>query len=302
MKEGPMASLEVIDFSELHGMQAFVESLHAHGFAVLKNHGIDLNLLHKVYAIWQTFFKSEEKEHYTFKHETNAGFFSTKISEKAKGETVLDLKEYFHFYPKSNYYPEYTKDLTTILMNQMLALGTTMLKAIDHNAPADVRAQFSMPLEQMIKRGNYHLFRPIHYPPIQGTEPVGAIRAAAHTDINMLTLLFPSSSKGLQLQLKTGEWMEVPADQDWLVVNIGDMLDECSGGYYPATLHRVIKPEGEAAGQSRLSMPYFLHADDAVVLSKRHTAQSYRHERFVELGVYTKDQVISLDADEERLL
>jgi isopenicillin N synthase-like dioxygenase len=294
-----MTALEVIDFSAEGSTQAFVDSLHKHGFAVLKNHGIDLNLLHQAYTIWQKFFESEEKNHYAFKHETNAGFFSTKVSEKAKGETELDLKEYFHFYPKSNYYPNYTKEVTTALMIQTLALASSLLKAIDENAPEHVRAQFSMPLEQMIKRGNYHLFRPIHYPPILGNEPIGAIRAAAHTDINMLTLLFPSSSKGLQLQLQSGEWMEVPTNQDWLVVNIGDMLDECSGGYYPATLHRVIKPEGELAGQSRLSMPYFLHADDAVVLSKRYTAQSYRHERFVELGIYTQDQVISLDADEE---
>jgi isopenicillin N synthase-like dioxygenase len=295
-----MASLEVIDFSAANGMQAFVESLRKHGFAVLKNHGVDLDLLHKAYDTWQKFFNSDDKNDFAFKHENNAGFFSTEVSESAKGETVLDLKEYFHFYPKSNYYPDYTKETTATLMDQMLALANTMLKAIDQQAPDEVRAKFSMPLQDMIAKGNYHLFRPIHYPPIQGNEPEGAIRAAEHTDIDMLTLLFPSSSKGLQILTKDKEWIDVPTDQDWMVINIGDMLDECSGGYYPATLHRVVKPEGEAAGESRLSMPYFLHADDAVVLSDRHTAQSYRHERFVELGLYDKDQpMVSLDADEE---
>ena len=93
-----MASLEVIDFSKANATQVFVESLHRHGFAVLKNHGIELELLHKVYAIWQKFFSSDEKNQYAFRHETNAGFFSTQVSESAKGQTVLDLKEYFHFY------------------------------------------------------------------------------------------------------------------------------------------------------------------------------------------------------------
>lgn len=294
-----MTSLKVIDFSAPNSTQAFVTSLHEHGFAVLKNHGIDLNLLHKAYKIWQDFFNSDEKFDYTLVHETNAGYFSKDLSETAKGAMVKDIKEYYHFYPKSNYYPEYTKEVTTELMGQMLALAKVMLKSIDELSPAEVRAKFSMPLQDMIKRGNYHLFRPIHYPPITGDEPDGAIRAAAHTDIVMLTLLFPSSAKGLQLQTKAGEWVDVPTDEDWLVINIGDMLDECSGGYYPATLHRVVKPEGEAAGSSRLSMPYFLHADDAVVLSDRYTAQSYRHERLVELGIYKEGQVVSLDADED---
>jgi len=295
-----MSALEVIDFSAANGTEAFVESLHKHGFAVLKNHGIDLDLLHKAYATWQKFFNEDSKHDYEFKKETNAGFFSTEISESAKGETVLDLKEYFHFYPKSNYYPAYTKDVTTGLMNQMLDLANTMLKAIDERSPAEVRAKFSMPLQQMISKGNYHLFRPIHYPPIKGDEPVGAIRAATHTDIDLLTLLFPSSSKGLQIQLNNGEWEDVPTDEDWMVINIGDMLDECSGGYYPATLHRVVKPEGEGVSKSRLSMPYFLHADDAVVLSERHTAQTYRHERFVELGLYEADSpMVNLDAEQE---
>ena len=295
-----MSLLEVIDYSSAQGHRAFVASLHEHGFAVLKNHGIDLALLHEAYDTWRRFFQGDDKQDYIFQPDTNAGFFSTEVSESAKGETVKDIKEYFHFYPRSEYYPDYTKHVTTSLMEQMLALANQLLSAIEQYSPEYVRAKFSMPLTQMIQRGNYHLFRPIHYPPITGDEPVGAIRAAAHTDIDMLTLLFPSSAKGLQLLTKDNQWLDVPTDEDWLVINTGDMLAECSGGYYPATLHRVVKPKGEAAGQSRLSMPYFLHADDAVVLSERHTAQSYRHERFIELGIYKEGQkVMTLDADED---
>jgi isopenicillin N synthase-like dioxygenase len=293
-----MTTLPVIDFSASDAKQQFVDSLHQTGFAVLKNHGIDLDKLHKVYAAWRAFFEnSDEKKGYPMKLDTNAGFFSTDVSETAKGNSIKDIKEYFHFYPKSNYYPDAVGGITSDLMKDMLVLANQLLQAIEDAAPEAVKAKFTMPLTQMIHLGNYHLFRPIHYPPLCGNEEPGAIRAAEHTDIDLLTLLFPSSSKGLQVKLPSGEWADVPCDQDWLVINIGDMLDECSGGYFPATLHRVCNPEGEAKKESRLSMPYFLHADDAVVLSERYTAQTYRHERFVELGIYEKDApMVSLDA------
>ncbi len=79
--------------------------------------------------------------------------------------------------------------------------------------------------------------------------------------------------------------MIVPCDPNWIIVNAGDMLQECSGHYYPSTTHRVLNPTGEDAKKSRLSMPLFLHPRDEVVLSKRHTAESYRAERFAEIGL-----------------
>lgn len=291
-----MSALQVIDFAAPNHMQQFVESLHETGFAVIKNHGIDLELLHNTYDIWQQFFNSADKDQYALNHDTNAGYFSKEIAESAKGETLKDIKEMYHFYPNSNYYPDYTKQSTCELRKQMLALGEVMLEGIQQYSPEEVRAKYSRPLKDMIKVGNYHLFRLLHYPPFEGNEPAGAVRAAAHTDINIITLLFPSSAKGLELKLKTGEWEPVPTNKDWMVINIGDMLDECSGGYFPATLHRVVNPEGEAIKESRLSMPFFLHADDDVVLSERHTGKSYRHERFLELGLYTQDQLDKLNA------
>ena len=89
----------------------------------------------------------------------------------------------------------------------------------------------------------------------------------------------------MQVLSKSGDWIDVAGGHGNIIVNSGDMLGECSDGYYRATTHRVVNPEGEAAKQARLSMPLFLHPRDEVVLSKRHTASSYRAERFKELGL-----------------
>ena len=129
------------------------------------------------------------------------------------------------------------------------------------------------------------LLRVLHYPPLEGDESAGAIRAAAHEDINLLTILPAANEPGLQVQLKTGEWIDVPSDFGNLIVNIGDMLQEASGGYFPSTSHRVINPVGADMSKSRVSLPLFLHPRSEVILSERHTQHSYLMERLRELGV-----------------
>ncbi len=127
--------------------------------------------------------------------------------------------------------------------------------------------------------------RILHYPPLEGDEELGAIRAGAHEDINLLTVLPAANEPGLQVKTKEGDWLDVPCDFGNLIINIGDMLQEASGGYYPSTTHRVINPEGADKTKSRISLPLFLHPKPEVVLSERHTANSYLMERLRELGV-----------------
>jgi len=148
-----------------------------------------------------------------------------------------------------------------------------------------VQQGFSMPLSEMIAESTRTLLRLIHYPPLHGEEEIGAIRAAAHADINLLTLLPAASEPGLQLLTKSGAWVDVPFSSDYLIINIGDMLQECSGGYYQSTQHRVINPEGMDRGKARMSMPLFLHPGDDVRLSERYLAEEYRQQRFRELGL-----------------
>ena len=116
-----------------------------------------------------------------------------------------------------------------------------------------------MPLPLMLEGSDHTLLRVLHYPPLTGDEEPGAVRAAAHGDINLLTILPAATEPGLQVMGKDGEWHDVPCDFGLLIVNIGDMLEEASGKYYPSTLHRVLNPTGQAATKSRISLPLFLH-------------------------------------------
>jgi isopenicillin N synthase-like dioxygenase len=109
------------------------------------------------------------------------------------------------------------------------------------------------------------------------------VRAAAHGDINLLTILPAATEPGLQVLGKDNAWHDVPRDFGLLIINIGDMLAEASGGYYPSTVHRVLNPTGEAAKKPRISLPLFLHPRREVVLSERYTVEKYFNERMEEL-------------------
>ena len=140
-----------------------------------------------------------------------------------------------------------------------------------------------MPLPKMIESCDHTLLRVLHYPPLSGDEAPGAVRAAAHGDINLLTILPAATEPGLQVLGQDKAWHDVPCDFGLLIVNIGDMLQEASGHYYPSTTHRVLNPTGEGRFKSRISMPLFLHPRRDVVLSERYTVDSYFNERMREL-------------------
>lgn len=164
-------------------------------------------------------------------------------------------------------------------------LAEELLGWIEKHSPAEVSKLYSQPLSNMIKDSDQTLLRVLHYPPFQGDEEPDAIRAAAHEDINLITILPAANEPGLQVKGKDGSWIDVPCDFGNLIVNIGDMLQEASGHYFPSTTHRVINPAGTDMTKSRISLPLFLHPRPDVVLSERHTAHSYLQERLRELGV-----------------
>jgi isopenicillin N synthase-like dioxygenase len=171
------------------------------------------------------------------------------------------------------------------LFTAIESLASTLLGWVEDNTPLEVKKNFSMPLRDMIKDSSKNLFRILHYPPIKGEVEEGAIRAAAHEDINLITLLPSATAPGLQVLDNFGKWHDVECDPGSIVVNSGDMLKMASGGYYGSTKHQVVNPLGDAAKQSRYSMPLFLHPRPEVPLSPKHTAQSYLDERLRELGL-----------------
>lgn len=276
--------VQVIDYNDKNAPQRFVESLHQTGFGVLINHPIKQNLVESIYKNWQEFFHSTNKHDFAFDVEKQDGYFSTEISEVAKGHKQKDIKEYFHVYPWGRI-PSELKD--EILNYYQLAsqLAAQLLDWVEQYSPKHVSEKYSESLSAMIKDTPNTLLRVLHYPPISGNEAPDAIRAAAHEDINLLTILPAANEAGLQVQLKNGDWLDVPADFGNLIINIGDMLQEASGGYFPSTSHRVINPVGSNSDKSRISLPLFLHPRNEVVLSEKHTQASYLLERLQELGV-----------------
>lgn len=271
-----------VDFEQADAIKQFASSLHHTGFAVLENHPIDIQLIDALYTEWMQFFKDERKNQYHFITETQDGFFPAHISEKAKGAEVKDLKEFFQFYPWGQF-PEFLSANTEKLYHQLTQLAVTLLGWLQSELPTEIANQLYMPLSDMLEGGDQTMLRILHYPPLSGAEPIGAVRAAAHEDINLITLLVGATSSGLQVKDNFEQWHDVPCSKESIVVNIGDMLDLATNHYYRSTTHRVINPSVQH--EARLSMPLFLHPESNVRLSPDKLAREYLHERLVELGV-----------------
>ncbi|KIF49550.1 2OG-Fe(II) oxygenase [Vibrio owensii 47666-1] len=276
--------LETVDYLADDAAQQFVTSLRETGFGVLKNHPIPQELVESIYKNWYEFFCSEQKNDFQFNVETQDGYFPPSVSEVAKGHSVKDIKEYFHVYPWGQM-PELLREEILEYYERANAFAQELLGWVEEYAPKEVQEKFSIALSEMINNSDKTLLRVLHYPPMTGEEEPGAIRAAAHEDINLLTVLPAANEPGLQVKSKEGDWLDVPCDFGNLIINIGDMLQEASGGYFPSTTHRVINPTGGRQEKSRISLPLFLHPKPDTVLSERYTAHSYLMERLRELGV-----------------
>lgn len=276
--------IQPVDYRSPDAARQFTESLHQTGFGVLTNHPLSQSLLETIYREWYGFFQTEAKHQYDFDPVKMDGYFSPKISETAKGYAKRDLKEFYHIYPTGRFPAEVSKAALEYYQAGS-KLAAELLQWVEQHTPAEIKAKYSMPLSNMITGSDLTLLRVLHYPPLRGDEEPDAVRAAAHGDINLLTILPAATQAGLQVLGKDQAWHDVPCDFGMLIVNIGDMLDEASQGYYPSTIHRVLNPTGADAKKSRISLPLFLHPRPDVVLSDRYTAGSYLNERLIELGV-----------------
>lgn len=276
-----MHKILTIDYHSSNFGSDLTTSLKNTGFAVIKNHPISNNLITEIYSEWQAFFNSESKNKYLFHPVKQDGYFPYR-SENAKGQKIKDLKEFFHIYNWGRY-PSEISNQTNVLISEFKKMADNLLVEIHKYSPQDIKSLYSIPLNKMIEKSNQNLLRIIHYPPLKKEEHPNAIRAGAHEDINLITLLVAGSEAGLQVLNRQGDWVDVSTSAKYIVVNIGDMLQECSNGYFPSTTHRVVNPSEENI--SRYSMPFFVHARDEVILSKKYTAKSYLEERLKEIGL-----------------
>ena len=272
-----------VNYKDQNAAHEFTRSLRQTGFSVLTDHPVDMNLIETVYSEWADFFASDNKNKYPYDPVRQDGFFPFK-TENAKGQSLKDLKDFFHIYSWGRY-PEELSNKTLDLYAQLLELTGTLLGWIQVETPRDVSSLFSMPLPDMVTDSKTNLLRIIHYPPLDGKEEDGAVRGSAHEDINLITLLVAGTQPGLQVQDTNGNWHDISCDPGCLAINAGDMLQEASHGYFPSTTHQVINPDNQIDNKSRFSMPLFLHPRDEVVLSKKYTAKEYLDERLREIGL-----------------
>jgi isopenicillin N synthase-like dioxygenase len=282
-------NIETVDIKSADAPETLIRSLKNTGFAIVTNHGIAPTVLDEFYDVWAEFFSrsTSDKMKLAAKPETQEGYFPFK-SENAKGCSAKDLKEFYHmFYPfmyRNETGGERFTRISCYLGNQLNILGITLLRYVDQQLPEDVKAKLSGPLSEMAVGSMNTLLRVLHYPPLGTGDEAGAVRAAAHEDINLITLLPAATEPGLQVKDLEGRWHDVICDSGQIIVNIGDQLQEATDGYLHSTSHRVVNPIGDQ-NVSRYSVPLFVHARPNVRLSDRYTAQEYLDERLKEIGL-----------------
>lgn len=275
-------TIRTVDYEDIEAGHDFVASLHETGFAVLRNHPLSRGLIDRVYRDWSKFFASEEK--FEFLHDpenrdgTQQGFYPVTASETAVGHEIRDLKEYFHVVPAGRIPGALASDILEY-RRSAFELGKQLACWLQCYSPGALTSGLPESFSEMLC-SEASLLRLLHYPPLSGAEAASAERAAAHEDINLLTLLPVAEQPGLQVRDNDGNWLDVASVRGELVVNSGDMLKELTRGYYPSTTHRVVKPRGNGAENvSRISLPFFLTPRSDVVLSERYTSGSYLQER-----------------------
>jgi isopenicillin N synthase-like dioxygenase len=191
-------------------------------------------------------------------------------TETAVGSKIADLKEFFHWKP-GKAVPGNVKSVNTQLFDQLNSIGQNILSIL---ARHDGCASYHYDCYN----SDNTLFRTLYYPSLKNVENTeGAVRAAAHEDINHITLLVAASAPGLQVQDKRGNWHDVPNEENSITVNIGDMLQLASNGLYKSTTHRVVNPSEESS--DRISMPLFIHPRSETILAPGITAGDFLQER-----------------------
>ena len=292
--------------------EAFVAELGAAyrewGFAGINGHGIPQSQIDGAYDVFKAFFALPEdvKKQYHVPGGGGARGYTAFGVETAKGAQHFDLKEFWHIgreIPDDSKYREVMppnlwptevpgfREHGYGLYQTLDALGSKVLSAL--------ALHIGLPEDYFLDKTDYgnSILRPIHYPPITADD-IPNVRAGAHEDINLITLLVGASAAGLEVKSRDGEWVPFTSDADTIVVNIGDMLQRLTNHVYPSTTHRVTNPPGEQARKPRYSVPFFLHpnpdfvidvlpstvtADNPSRYPEPITAQGYLEERLREI-------------------
>lgn len=293
-------------------IKSFGDSFSNMGFAIVRNHGVTSKLKAKLMATSKAFFELDVETKLKYENLALAGQrgYISKLRESAKGVSVPDIKEFYHVGQTvsdgdtiKNEYPDniWPKEITEFeavcqeVYHTFEQTGSNLLKATALYLELD-EDYFS----PKIHNGN-SILRLLYYYPVKDLSqiPKGAVRAAAHGDINLITLLMGGSAEGLEAQTLDGEWIPVSPKEDEIVINIGDMLARLTNNRFRSTQHRVISPHEESWLTPRYSTPFFLHPRSDMDLTCLDTCVSdnkpkeyedmmageFLTERLIELGL-----------------
>jgi isopenicillin N synthase-like dioxygenase len=282
------------------------------GFVALKGHFLDDKLVDDLYTEVKNFFSLpvDVKEQYEIPGIGGQRGYVSFGKEHAKGRKEGDLKEFWHFgqylNEGSKYLSVYPPNVEVTELADFNTVGQEAYKMLEKTGIYVLRALAlflgldEFYFDKYVTEGN-SILRPIHYPPIT-SEPENAVRAAAHGDINLITLLMGAQGRGLQVQNHNGEWIDAIAQPDELVINVGDMLSRHTNNKLKSTIHQVVNPPRELWGTSRYSIPFFMHPVSEMKLNcledcinsenpklyEDTTAGEFLYERLVELGLIKK--------------
>ncbi len=311
-------SLDLDDFvkgspeKKMQFVKALGEAYNEIGFVAIKNHGLSNQLVENLYGSVKKFFQLPEDIKRKYGVEELAGLrgYIGRGKEHAKGSNIGDLKEFYHIgqhvtdndpigkeYPQ-NIFPDEIPEMSESGMEAYKILesaGMNMLKAIALYLGLEENY-----FDSKVHNGN-SILRAIHYYPIDNPDlvPEGAVRAAAHGDINLITLLMGASAEGLEVLRRDGQWIPITALPEQIVVNVGDMLDRLTNHKLKSTIHRVVNPSRDKMGNSRFSIPFFMHPRSEMNLAclencidsenpKQYedmTAGEFLQERLAEIGL-----------------
>ncbi len=282
------------------------------GFVALKGHFLDDTLVDNLYKEVKNFFELPlaVKQKYEIPEIAGQRGYVSFGKESAKGKKEGDLKEFWHFgqYIKAEEKEKYgyPDNVEVAELPDFNKIGKETYQMLEKTAKYVLRA-LALHLnlnetyfDDYIRNGN-SILRPIHYPPIK-QEPKEAVRAAAHGDINLITLLMGAQGRGLQVQNHKGEWLDAIAQPDELMINVGDMLSRHTNNKLKSTIHRVVNPPKELWSTSRYSIPFFMHPVSDMKLDvlsnctdennpkqfEDITAGEFLTERLIELGLIKK--------------
>ena len=252
-----------------HGFaQAFGASFQRFGFAAVSDHGIDQALIDRAWAMTKAFFDLPEADKRRY-HQAGGGGargYTPFGIEIAKGANENDLKEFWHVGRElpaghrfrelmaDNVWPDAPEGFRETFLELFAAFdrtGDRLLSAIALYLGLDEHW-----FDPAVDNGN-SVLRLLHYPPVSADAP--GVRAGAHEDINLITLLLGAEEAGLELLDRDGNWLPVKPPKGAMVVNVGDMLQRLTNDVLKSTTHRVRNPAPERRGRSRYSMPFFLH-------------------------------------------